>query len=134
MPIHLTTEWAREWEARSKRKPLTDINNGGPASSPNPINSTAPSRDHPMRGSDNAERKARGEDVDSMDDDSAKPDLDDMAWMLGGDLDYERDPQTGLAKWPLSFKRIKRDVDKGKKGYEPTPASPQSVEMAPRAV
>lgn len=133
MPVHITTEWLDAWSVHAKAQPkaAVDLNNGGPS---NPDNSNAPSRDLPMRGSDNAEKKARGEDVESDDDDDAKPNLDDMAWMLGHDYTPVLDEHTGLAKWPLSFKRIKRDVDKGKKGYKPTPASPRSVEMAPRAV
>lgn len=119
--------------ARRIGKPTVDINNPGPAAPRNQDPSSAPSHDLPMRGSDNAEKKARGEDADSMDQ-GDKPDIDDVAWMMGHDYTPVLDEHTGLAKWPLSFKRVNRDVNRGKRGYKGQPASPQSVEMPPRAV
>ncbi len=89
---------------------------------PNPDNSTAPSPDLPAPGSEDKrrqdEKRRKGkESVDSFEQ-PPKPSPDSMQWFLGG-LDYERDQQTGLAKWPLSFKRIEKDVKRPNKGDKP---------------
>ena len=119
MPI-ITLEWIKRYNEGARAKPA-DLNNGGPASDPNPDNDNAPSSDLPSRGSDNQEKKTSKQKVDSMDDKSAKPKLDDMQWFMGNyDLEAEVDPQTGLAKWPLSFKRIEKDTKRPNKVVTPT--------------
>ncbi len=73
-------------------------------------------------------RAGKPEKVDSMDD--GKPvDPGAMQWFLA----YEKDPQTGLAKWPLSFKRIEKDTKRPGKPANPTAAHPgdQKPEQPP---
>jgi len=108
----------RERRAGNPPKDAMPSPNGGIA--PNPDNSNAPSNDLPQRGSKNQEKMTRKrEGADSFDDDSAKPDLDSMQWQMGHALEAEIDPQTGLAKWPLSFKRIEKDVKRPNKPSNP---------------
>lgn len=76
-------------------------------------------------------RAGKPEKVDSMDD--GKPvDPASMQWFLA----YEKDPQTGLAKWPLSFKRIEKDVKRPGKPPSPNAAHPrdQKPEQPPTCV
>ncbi len=64
-------------------------------------------------------KAGKPEKVNSMDD--GKPvDPASMQWFLA----YEKDPQTGLAKWPLSFKRIERDVKRPGKPAAPNATHP----------
>lgn len=112
----------RNRRASDPPKDQVDLNNGGPASAPNPDRSNAPSRDLPMRGSDNQEKQGRDPKakVNSTDNWSAKPSLDDMQWQLGCvTLVPEVDEHTGVAKWPLSFKVIEKDYKRPNKPARP---------------
>ena len=82
-----------------KESGFSNPEKGGPGSAPNPDTDTAP--------------------IDS-DDVGKKPDLGKMSWYMGG-LEPVTDKE-GLAKWPLSFKRIEKDFkrpNKGGKGLGP---------------
>ena len=81
------------------------------------------------------EERAKHRDIDSMDSTPTHPTLAEMPWSLGDcDLEVERDPQTGLAKWPLSFKRITRDLKPAGEGTRPKAAPKQGgVEQPPTA-
>lgn len=159
MSVYITEDDLRRWgEEYAKRKEPIDSDikererragdppkdampspNGG--IDPNPDDSNAPSSDLPQRGSKNQEKMTqRREGADSMDDKSAKPKLDDMQWQMGSyTLEAELDPQTGYAKWPLSFKRIEKDVKRPNKPLNPdhqpkvTDKSKQ-IEQPPTAV
>ncbi len=81
---------------------------GGPGSSPNPDNDTAPSVGKPKKG------------VES-DEEGKKAKLSEMQWQLGSiTLEVELDPMTGYAKWPLSFKRIEKDTKRPNKPNNPS--------------
>lgn len=76
-------------------------------------------------------RAGKPEKVDSMDD--GKPvDPASMQWFLA----YEKDPQTGLAKWPLKFQRIEKDVKRPNKvvGPDATKHGNPTPEQPPTAV
>ncbi len=126
MSIYITAEYFRQWrEEYAKRKEPVDSNiekrrktvgdppkdklpnpdKGGPSSSANPDNSTAPSPDQSNH------KKA----------------LDDMPWFMGCALEAELDPQTGLAKWPLSFKRVQKDVKLPNKPVNPSQDTPKNA-------
>lgn len=87
----------REREKRAGDPPKDAYPNpekGGPTSAPNPDNSTTPSSDQVGR----------------------KPSIDDQPWFMGSyTLELERDA-SGAAKWPLSFKRVEKDVKRPNKG------------------
>lgn len=112
-----TIDFSAAWELLAKaytpQKEGIPSPNGG--IDPNPDDSTVRSPHLADRGSKNQEKMAKNrEGADSMDDDSDKPDIDNMQYYMGG-LQVETDPQTGLAKWPLSFKRIEKDVKRPNK-------------------
>ncbi len=76
-------------------------------------------------------KAGKPEKVDSMDE--GKPvDPASMQWFLA----YEKDPQTGLAKWPLSFKRVEKDVKGPGKPAAPNATKPGKAtpEQPPTAV
>lgn len=130
MRIEITPDDFRHWrEEYAKRKepidsdiekrektagdpPADTIPNpekGGPSSATNPDNSTAPSRDQ------------------------AKEPLSKMPWFMGSAdmggyiLEAELDSRTGLAKWPLSFKRIEKDTKRPNKPYNRAQDVPKKV-------
>lgn len=57
-----------------------------------------------------------GEDADSFDSDSAKPDLSTLPYFMGT-LHLDTDARTGLAKWPLDFSVIEKDTKRPNKPY-----------------
>ncbi len=78
-------------------------------------------------------KAGKPEKVDSMDD-GAKPDIDQQQWFLGSySLEPVLDEHTGLAKWPLSFKRIEKDTKRPGKPGNPKTARPgdQKPEQPP---
>ncbi len=103
----LLNRWQEEYAKRKNPKGIGLNPNGGIA--PNPDNSNAPSRDLPMRGSKTQEKRQNGQKPDSVDQ-GKKPNINDMQWQLGYALEPILDEHTGLAKWPLSFKRLSKDV------------------------
>jgi hypothetical protein len=62
------------------------------------------------------------ENADSLDD-TKKPDINDMQWFLA------KDEYTGLAKWPLSFKRLSKDTKEPNK--EDSPSATKTPNAAP---
>jgi hypothetical protein len=90
-------------EKQAGDPPLPNPDKGGPASSPNP---------------------------DSMDN-GKKPPLDEMPWMMG-EIEVVTDPQTGLAKWPLSFRKVEKDTKRPNKGGDAAPA-PKVNDQPPMA-
>ncbi len=75
--------------------------------------------------------------VDSLDDRVAKPDLSNVQWFLGSyTLEPVLDEHTGLAKWPLSFKRLSKDTKEPNKVVTPTSTRPpdSKSEQPPMAV
>lgn len=69
-------------------------------------------------------RAGKPEAIDSMDDKPAKAPLSQQQWLLGERYEAVHDPQTGLAKWPLSFKRIERDTKRPNKIAAPNATKP----------
>ncbi len=99
MSVSLTTEWLRRWrEAQAKTPPPSAF----------PGNDTAPSGNNPVPPPP-PKQDVNKDDTPSSDDKGTQPDIDDREWFMGG-LDYERDAKTGLAKWPLTFKRMVKDT------------------------
>lgn len=135
MLFRFTEDHLRCWdEEYAKRKTPKGVPSPyGMTSDPNPNDSNAPSHDLPMPGSDNRKKKP-AQNPNSYDQ-GKKPDINDMEWMLGG-LDYERDQQTGLAKWPLSFKKLAKDVKlpNGKDAKPGAHPKDQKPEQPPTAV
>ena len=66
---------------------------------------------------------------------TAHPDLSKVQWLLG-EMEPILDPHTGLAKWPLSFKRIEKDTkrpNKGKSSPDATKPGDAKPEQPPTA-
>ena len=91
-------------------KPLSNPEGG--ALAPNPDNATM------------SPKVGVKENADSLDDHSAKPDVNDLNWYMGKRLTFKVDTKTGLAKWPLKFDKIEDDFDRPNKVTDPN-AEPQ---------
>ncbi len=137
-PVDSDIEKRRKTASNPPSDALPGLNPNGGAD-PNPGNSNAPSRNLPMRGSDNQEKQTKpgAKKVDSMDQ-GDKPNLDDMQWYMGSfALTPILDEHTGVAKWPLSFKRIEKDnkrPNKGKPSPDATKPGDGKQEQPPTAV
>lgn len=129
MSLNLATEWLRRFNATmvAKGAPVGPT----PPSSAFPGSDTGPSANNPVPVTKD---KTVDETPDS-DDKGIEPDIDDQQWFMGG-LDYTRDPQTGLAKWPLSFKVMVKDVKlpNGKDAKVGAHPRDQKPEQPPTAV
>lgn len=98
--------------AASKIDPAPLPNPEGGALAPNPDNAT----NNPKGG---VKQNDEDQNADSLDDDSAKPNINQLNWYMGKKLAFEVDTKTGLAKWPLSFKEIADDIDTPNKHFNP---------------
>lgn len=106
-------------EKNSSNPPQDQIlNPDGGGLDPNPDNSTTIPKAGLPKGQESW-LMGEKQDVDSFDDDSAKPNLDDLSWYVGKKLQFKIDSQTGLAKWPLDFATIEKDFHRPGKNGKP---------------
>jgi hypothetical protein len=94
-----------EYVGGSKVDPSPLPNPEGGALSPNPDNGTA--------------IPTGGQNPDSFDDDSAKPDVKRLSWFMGSrglTLAATAD-EAAVAKWPLDFAQIEKDFTRPNKPY-----------------
>lgn len=90
-PIDSDIEKRNKQASNPPKDTIPNPDKGGPASAPNPDLSNKPSPDQKM----------------------------DQKWYIGS-LVAETDPKTGLAKWPLSFKKIEKDTERPNKPGNPS--------------
>ena len=133
MSLNLATEWLARFNAAMAAKSAPVAPKPPPSAFPG--NDTAPSGNNPVATPPPKNDMDKDESPDS-DDKGTQPDIDDAEWYVGHVLDYERDPQTGLAKWPLTFKRMVKDVKlpNQKRSKLATKPGDPSPEQPPTAV
>lgn len=107
-----------EYVGGSKVDPTPLPNPEGGALAPNPDNAT------------NNPKGGINQNADSFDDDSAKPDINQLNWYMGKlglTSELHTDPKTGFAKWPLSFKKVERDFKRTNKTVTPNVVPNQKI-------